>query len=304
MRAMILAAGLGTRLRPLTLKRPKALIPVANKALMDWNIMYLKAYGVSRIVVNAHHHYEQIVSHIDGGRPFGMDIEVRVEPEILGTGGGIRNTQDFWSSADPFIVVNADILTDIDLHKALEMHMRDPGPATLILHDCDPYNKIQVDDRLDILEIPERTGPKKSGRLAFTGIHIMDPGLLAYIPDVGFSDVIDCYRRLIKEGRPPKAYVSSGHYWRDIGTVNDYIQANRDKLQEDVFLKAEGCRIHETARLEGWAVLGENTVLEPHTEVRCSVLWENAVVKENRKVVNSIVTSSHEVRYDLLDEIS
>ena len=112
MKAMILAAGLGTRLHLLTEKRPKALMPVVNIPIICRIIEHLKGHGISRIVVNAHHHYRQLIDYLDGGRPFGLEIDVRVEPELLGTGGGIKNTSDFWDN-DPFFIINGDILTDI-----------------------------------------------------------------------------------------------------------------------------------------------------------------------------------------------
>jgi len=93
---MILAAGLGTRLRPLSLKKPKALVPVGNRPVIDMVINYLKGNNANEIIINAHHHHRQIVKHVDGGTPYGINIQVRVEPEILGTGGGIKNTEDFW----------------------------------------------------------------------------------------------------------------------------------------------------------------------------------------------------------------
>ncbi len=105
MKAMILAAGLGTRLRPLTDKKPKVLMPVANKPIIVRIIEHLKAHAVSEVVVNAHHHYQQLMTYLDSGKPFGLPMDVRKEPEILGTGGGIKNTEDFWGN-DPFVVIN------------------------------------------------------------------------------------------------------------------------------------------------------------------------------------------------------
>ena len=190
MKAMILAAGLGTRLRPLTLKRPKALLPVANRPLIERTIEYLKAQGISKIVVNAHHCHRQIVEHLTNDSAFGIGIDVRVEPEILGTGGGIKNMADFWDS-EAFIVINGDILTDIDLSEAYEIHQRKRALVTLILHDYGPFNKIRVDSALDIRDIPHETPLGKPGRLAFTGMQIIKPALLTYIPNGVFSNIID-----------------------------------------------------------------------------------------------------------------
>jgi NDP-sugar pyrophosphorylase family protein len=302
MKAMILAAGLGTRLRPLTDKKPKALMPVANMPIIDRVIGYLIDHGVTRIIVNAHHHSRQILDHLQGDRPFGIEIETRVEPEILGTGGGIKNTADFWDDA-PFIVMNSDILTDIDLSRAYGYHQESGAPATLVLHDCDPYNQIQTDGHHHITEISSSQGP---GRLAFTGIHILDPAILSFIPDTGFSNIIDCYRELISSGEPVKGFLSEGHYWHDIGTVAGYTEANRRLLGllQNSFLVGPGGRLDASVRLEDWAIVGENAHLERDVEIRRSILWEGVKVEKGVRIIDSIVTSFREVKQDLNGQIT
>jgi mannose-1-phosphate guanylyltransferase len=299
MKAMILAAGLGTRLRPLTLKKPKALVPVGNKPVINRVIQYLQGYGVNEIVVNAHHHPRQIVYHLDEGRPFNTVIHVLVEPEILGTGGGIKNAADFFENS-PFIVVNSDILTNINLYRAYDAHRQSRRLATLILHDRDPFNQVQVDGSFNILDIGKENSP---GRLAFTGIHVIEPELLSAIPEGVHSNIIDCYRELIRSGKPMNAWVSTGHDWRDIGTVGSYIQANKDALGKYPVLLGPGHRIHSTARIKDWAVIGENVRLEEGVEIRRSILWEEVRIKKGRKVIDSIVTSSNAVARDLIDSI-
>jgi mannose-1-phosphate guanylyltransferase len=302
MKAMILAAGLGTRLRPLTTERAKALLPVANKPLIDRTIEYLKSHGVTEILVNAHHHQQQIVRHLDGRRPFGIPIEVRVEPEILGTGGGIKNTLDFWDS-EAFIVINGDILTDINLAQCYEAHKKNRGLATLILHDYRAFNKIEIDTSFTIKAIPLENLPDVAGRLAFTGIHIIEPELLTFIQEGLFSDIIDCYRKLISSGRLIKAQLAEGHYWRDIGTVESYLLANRENLGANPCLIAPGSEIHRSAKLIDWAIVGENSCLEEGVEITRSILWEKVRVKKLTKVIDSIVTSSREVGTDLLHTV-
>ncbi len=298
MKAMILAAGLGTRLRPLTNERPKALMPVVNKPIIARVTDYLKAYGVRDIVVNVHHHHQQIIDYLDRGRPFGVSIELRFEPEILGTGGGIKNTEDFWDD-EPFIVINGDILTDIDLKKAYEDHKSSGALATLVLHDCKPFNQIRLDNNKNIIDIAPKKG---SNRLAFTGIHIIDPEVLKNIPQGIFSNIIDSYRELmIQQGRV-KAHVSEKHYWKDIGSIESYFQANKE-LSEEAATIGEKSQIDPGAGLEEWAVVGENCRLEKNTKIKRSIIWDHVRLKEGVKVLDSIVTSGKVVERDLVEEI-
>jgi mannose-1-phosphate guanylyltransferase len=298
MKAMILAAGLGTRLRPLTGMKPKVLMPVANRPIIARVIDYLKTHGFSRLVVNAHHHHPQLVNYLDNGRPFGLAIDVRVEPEILGTGGGIKNTSDFWDD-EPFAVINGDILTDIDLTRAYEDHLKSGALATLVVHDCEPFNQIEIDENGNVSDIARKN---LSGRLAFTGIHIISPELLSHIPDRVFYDIIVCYQKLIASGRAIRAFVSRNHYWRDIGTVQSYMDANRE-LSDKAILLGPGCRIDPSVTFKDWAVVGENSVIGPHVEIARSVLWESAAVQEGVRIIDSIVTSSKPVQSDLIGEI-
>ena len=300
MKAMILAAGYGTRLRPLTNKKPKALVPVVNRPIVSKNIEYLRKSGVSAILINAHHHARQVSDFIEGGRPLGLKVDVRVEPEILGTGGGIKNAEDFWDQR-PFVVVNSDILTDIDLGPIYEHHCRSKTIATLVVHDCEPYNQIQLDDRGAVADI---AGTYSPGRLAFTGIHIIEPKLLAHIPGGRFWDIIDTYRELIHTGKTIGAYRAERHYWRDIGTISSYKAVNRELLdQASTAAIGPGCQLDPTVRLEEWAVVGPKSRLEQGVEIRRSILWENVRVRFGVKVIDSIVTSDQEVDRDLISEI-
>jgi len=250
-------------------------------------------------VVNAHHHSKQVVDYLDGGKAFGLKIDVRVEPEILGTGGGIKNTVDFWDD-EPFIVINSDILTNINLEQAYSYHREAGSIATLILHDCEPYNQIEVDSNGNITHISQKSGKR---RLAFTGIHIMEPEILSHIPDGSSSDIIDCYLKLIQSGKSIKAYVSGRHYWRDIGSVDSYIKANRDLLDNKPFLIGHECHTESSVKLEQWAVVGEKTHLEKDVEIKRSILWDNVRVREGSRIIDSIVTSFREVDRNLTGEI-
>jgi len=294
MKSMILAAGFGTRLRPLTDRRPKALMPVANRPILAWSMDYLRNYGATDIIINAHHHQEQVVDYVRQRSSHGLRTEVSVEPEILGTGGGIKNVEDFFGRG-PFVVMNVDVLTDIDLEAALRDHKNSGALVTLVLHDCGPYNQIQVDKGLNITDIGKTAS---AGRLAFSGIHIIDPAVLSFIPAGVFSDIIPCYRDLIRDGKPIKAYVSRNHYWRDIGCISQYMEANRDFAARP-FLIGSGCRIDPSVRLEDWAVIGDGCRIEEGATIRRSVLWEGVELKAGTRVLDRVVTACENVSLNL-----
>jgi mannose-1-phosphate guanylyltransferase len=301
MKAMILAAGLGTRLKLLTEHRPKALMPIVNRPVIARNIDYLKSNGVNHIAVNAHHHYRQILDYLKGGKPFGIDMDIRVEEEILGTGGAIRNFSDFWGK-EPFIVINGDILADISIINAYEYHISSGNLATLILHDYEPFNQVMIDDNSQVIDISRQ---KSSGRLAFTGIHILNCDILSYIPPSGYSDIINCYKSLIQSGAPVGAYVSKNHYWRDIGTPESYIAAHREILAgtANPFVAGPDSKIDKAVTFKGWATVDEKAVIEKGAIIERSILWDNVTIREGVKISDSIITAAKEIDRDCVNEV-
>jgi NDP-sugar pyrophosphorylase family protein len=154
-----------------------------------------------------------------------------------------------------------------------------------------------------VTAIPSDAHLGEPNTLAFAGIHIIEPELLKHVPGDRFSDIIDCYRKLIHEGQYPLGHVAQGHYWRDVGTIESYVAANRERLRDEPFLLSSGCRVQDSARLRHWAVMGKNGVLEDGAEVSRSILWENVIVRKGARVMDSIVTDSKEVTSDLVDAI-
>ncbi|RPJ23142.1 MAG: NDP-sugar synthase, partial [Desulfobacteraceae bacterium] len=222
----------------------------------------------------------------------------KVEPEILGTGGGIKNVEDFWDK-EPFLVTNSDILTDIDLAAVYKVHQTSGSLVTLVLHDCEPYNQVQVDDQWNITDIAK---VNMTGRLAFTGIHVIHPEVLSHIPQGIFSDIIECYRELIRQRKSVRACLVTGHYWRDIGSIASYLEANRE-LAGNSFVIGPGCSVDSSVKLMDWGVIGGNSRLGKNVEVQRSVLWDGVTVKEGVKVVDAVVTSGRAVDRDLHGEI-
>jgi len=301
MKAMILAAGMGERLRPLTNIYPKVLVPVINKPVIDRIIQFLTTHGVEKTIINAHHHYQMILDYLKGGDPFGVKVEIRIEKEILGTGGGIKNTHDFWGN-DPFIVINGDILTDIDLGDVYAFHLRRNNLVTMVLHDFPKYNKIRINKEMNILSIGPGTNVK--GTLAFTGIQVINPEVLSFIPDKKRYNIIDLYKRLIDLKKPIRGYIATGHRWIDIGTIADYLKANFYHLPPDNIAIAQKCRIDSSATLKDWAVIGKGTSIERNALVQRSVLWNDVIIKEGTKIIDSVVASGVIVEKDLIDGVA
>jgi aminoglycoside/choline kinase family phosphotransferase len=220
MKALILAAGLGTRLRPYTLATPKPLFTVAGRPLLEIHIGNLAQAGCEAVGVNTHHLPGPIEAFI-GARRFGIPVRLRHEPAILGTGGAIRNWADFWDQR-PFMVVNADIYTTIDLRQVYGFHLRHRPAATLVLVDDPEFNTVSVDADGRVSGFAESRDSAPAGALTFTGIQVLDPVVLDYLPQRGFCHSIDAFRAMIAAGLTVLALVPDRGAWKDVGTPDRY----------------------------------------------------------------------------------
>jgi aminoglycoside/choline kinase family phosphotransferase/dTDP-glucose pyrophosphorylase len=240
MKALILAAGFGTRLLPHTQAIPKALFPVAGRPLIDIIIDQLIQNGCSGIMINIHHLHDKISEHIHRGN-YPIPVFTRFEEKILGTGGAIKNVSDFLGDR-PFLVINSDILCDINLRAVYEFHIRHPHPVTLVMHDYPAFNTVWLDDNGFVVGFdPEsKNHPAARSCLAFTGIQIVDPVMIDYIPDGQFVSSIEVYGKMIRAGHKIAAYIPSGHYWRDIGSPESFRMAAIEKNAPIAFQKAFG----------------------------------------------------------------
>ncbi len=235
MDALILSAGEGTRLRPLTYKRPKTLLPILNKPLLQWTLEYLSRFSINRAILNTHHLAGQIDTYIHSLQKGGFhELVTRYEPIILDTGGGLVNTRGFFRS-EPFIVISGDILTDIDLKKAVDFHQSHNDPVTLVLHDYPEFNQIKVDSNGRILKL--RKGDVHG--LDFANIQILDQDVFKFLPSSGSFDIIPAYQQMIDEGITIRAYVSQGHHWWNIGTPKTYLKVHEELLSTPTLFPLE-----------------------------------------------------------------
>jgi len=241
MKAMILAAGLGTRLRPLTDNRPKALVEVAGRTMLEITLSRLRAFGIGEVILNVHHFADLILEYLAANDNFGMRIEVSREEILLDTGGGLKKASYFFledSSGveEPFILHNVDVLSTIDLRKMIEFHTENQALATLAVQDRATSRSLLFDGRLQLCG-RQSAGDQKheplrfSGTvqaLAFCGVHVISPRLFAMMKEEGAFSIITPYLRLAAHGEKILAFRADEYYWRDLGKPDHVLQAAAD----------------------------------------------------------------------------
>ncbi len=241
MKAMILAAGLGTRLRPLTNTIPKPLLPVAGRPLIIWNLLLLKRHGITDVIINLHHLGHLIEQELGSGTTLGMRLTYSHEPVILGTGGGIKQAEAFFDR-QPVLIMNADTLLELDLGELIRAHQARQPLATLVLRadpEAEAWGPVEVDARQRVLRINKQgvAGTPAAATYMFAGVHMLDPCVLADVPIGKESSIIDPYVRALARGETICGFPMKD-YWSDIGTPDRYAQAQRDADAKRIDLSA------------------------------------------------------------------
>ena len=239
MKAMVLAAGLGTRLRPLTNDRPKALVEIGGHTLLEITLTRLRAVGVREVIVNVHHFAEMIAECLAAKQNFGMRIELSREEVLLDTGGGLKKAAWFFledGREEPFLLHNVDVISDIDLAQMVEFHRSQRALATLAVQQR-TSSRYLLFDELGLLcgrhfEGEQRTELARPAEplqaLAFCGIHVISPRLLGMMSEEGAFSIIETYLRLAARENKVAAFRADKYYWRDLGTVGSLRLAGKD----------------------------------------------------------------------------
>jgi NDP-sugar pyrophosphorylase family protein len=245
MKAMILAAGLGTRLRPLTTGRPKALVEIAGRTLLEITLSRLRAFGIREVIINVHHFADMILEYLKTNDNFGMRIEVSREEVLLDTGGGVKKAVHFFLEDSncfekPFLLHNVDVISTIDLRRMVQVHTESQALATLAVQDRETSRYLLFDEQLQLCG-------RRSGRdqktefvrssqqvqaLAFCGIHVISPRLFAMMMEEGAFSIINSYLQLAGRGNKILAFRADEYYWRDLGRLDDVMQAAQDLKQK------------------------------------------------------------------------
>ena len=295
MQAMILAAGFGTRLLPYTLVRPKPLFPILNQSLLLLTIQRLQQAGCDHIVVNCHYLREQIVCALHGI----PGVVVQEETSVLGTGGGLRLALDQFRD-EPVLVTNGDIYHTIDYQRLYQGHKREGAPVTMAMHDFPRFNTVAVRGGR-ICSFDDLADRSKGGLLAFTGLHVVDPAVLAGIPAEGEYSIIDWYRQLLQQGQPIAAMRVDDCFWKDMGTVEDYLALHAGLLTGKIpvwpelvgsakspFLVADKAKTGSGLVMQDWVCVGD-AIIGKDTYLQRSVVWDGVTITEGRRIVDQLV---------------
>jgi NDP-sugar pyrophosphorylase family protein len=246
MRAMVLAAGLGTRLRPLTNDRPKALVEIDGRSLLEIALARLRSFDITDVIVNVHHFADKIVDYLKGHDNFGMNIAISREEVLLDTGGGLKKASHFFlqgSADEPFIVYNVDVLSSINLSCIVDAHRSGEALATLAVQHRDSSRLLLFDQDSQLCgrqsrgAAPEIVRPASEIRsLAFCGIHVISPRIFSSMNETGVFPIVPVYLRLSGQGERVVGFPADDYYWRDLGRRESLEQAARD-LREKVVLQ-------------------------------------------------------------------
>ncbi|HEX6544081.1 MAG TPA: mannose-1-phosphate guanyltransferase [Ktedonobacterales bacterium] len=328
MKAVVMAGGEGSRLRPLTVSRPKPMVPIVGRPVMEHILNLLKRHGITDVVVTVQYMASAIEDYFGDGSQFGMHINYSREEVPLGTAGSVKNAEDMLD--EPFLVISGDALTDFDLGKIIKFHNDNRSVATLTLaHVANPleYGVIITDDRGHIRQFLEKPSwSEVFSDTINTGIYVLDPMIFDYIEKdtaVDFSQ--DLFPMMLEKGDPIYGFIADG-YWCDIGNLATYMQANADILQGQVNLPLpgtdignrvfaeEGVEIEEDAQVFGPAFLGHDakiksgvvihgpsvvgayTIVDSRAQVDRSVVWNNSYIGERAELRGALVGSANSIK--------
>ena len=321
MKAMILAAGFGTRLFPLTVDRTKPAIPFLGKPLIGYVAEYLRQFGVAEVVVNLHHQPESVKNALGDGSKFGVKIHYTLEsPNILGTAGALWNAKELLQN-DTFLVVNGKIITDIDLTKALETHKNANATATMVLKENPNREKFTIIEtandqvtgfggfpavssskfQVPSLEIAsDKLKPETwnlEHPLMFTGIQILEPTAFDFIPPNQESDIISVfYRPAIANGLKIAAHIATGN-WYELSTIQRYLDITLAIVngKNNGVTMGANCVVDETA-VVGDSILWDNVRIENGAKVNRAILGDDVIIKNGETIENAAVMRADKVR--------
>jgi NDP-sugar pyrophosphorylase family protein len=312
-RAMILAAGMGERLRPITDKIPKPMIPVLDKPLIAHTLTLLRNYGIEEVMINLHHLAGVIRAMLGDGSAYGVKISYSSEPELLGTGGGVKKVESFFAD-ETFIVLNGDILCDVNLDAAIAEHRAKGAMATMVVRDRDyeRFGLIEVNKEGRVERILNQ-GPKSDDLTPamFTGVHVLEPEFLGHVPQGPGCIIRTAYLDLIASGGPIYTYWHEG-YWNDLGSPARYLSATMALLHGRASLEhipipetvSSEAKLNGKVRVKPPVVIGNNVIIGANSKIGPDVvIGDAATVEAESSIRESIVFPGAVVKGDIKEAI-
>ena len=304
MKAVIMAGGFGTRLRPLTNNLPKPMVPMVNKPMMEHIIELLVRSNITDLISLLYFHPEMIENYFGDGSKFGVKMTYIGAADDLGTAGSVRNAKNYLKS--PFLVISGDLLTDFDLVKAIEFHNKKKAKATMVLTRVEnplPFGIVITDEDGRITKFMEKPSwSEVFSDTINTGIYILEPEILDLIPqNQEFDFSKDLFPLLLEKKEALYGYIAEG-YWKDVGSLDEYRQANLDILQGKVKVNIPGeeidnrriwlgdkSRVDFTGKLEGSVVIGSNCRIASDVKVVNSIIGNNCVILAGATITSTIL---------------
>lgn len=319
-KAMIMAAGVGSRLDPLTKSVPKPLVPVANRPVMDILVDNLKSIGVKDIVSNTHYLAEKIINRYENIN-FGVNFKFIKEDTLSGTAGGLKKCQFFFDKGDEFLVLSADGLSNADLQKGIDMHRKSGAIATIGIKEI-PHEEVShfgvvvTDGTGYITEFQEKPSVEEAkSNFINTGIYVFDYRIFDYIPENTFYDFAkNVFPNLLKDHEINTFVIDN--YWTDIGTLEQYQQSTQDLFEgrcrfnhSKLVKTANGAYISNTENLPsdltfvGNSTIGSNCKIGKNVTLKNAIIWDNVTIEDDVVVSNSVIASGSVIRKNVTDSI-
>ncbi len=324
---MIMAAGAGTRLNPLTLKVPKPMVPIVNIPILEFILRHLQKFGINDVVANTHYIAESIQKAYDGQNHLGINFKSVYEPELSGTAGGVKKTEFFFDQGETFIVVSGDALTDVNIEKLYNKHKESGAMATMALKeipitDVENFGVVVLDKDSRVIGFQEKPHPEEAkSNLVNAGIYIFETDIFKYIPDNQFYDFAkNVFPAMMQNNESLYAHVIDD-YWNDIGTIKQYKYSSFDVLNKKIGLQmpysesekgwiadsadiagsavfkgraviGEGTKIEENAKFSENNIIGNNCIIKAGARIENSIIWDNVIIGENVSLDNCIIAGN------------
>lgn len=302
---MILAAGFGTRLFPLTIDRTKPAIPFLNKPLVGYAAEYVAKFGFRDVVVNLHHQPDSVKNALGDGSDYGVNIHYTLEePEILGTAGALDKARHLLED-DTFLIVNGKIITDIDIGAALETHRKSGALATMVLKENskrERFSEVFVEDGFikgfgNFPETIPNPKPQIPNPLMFTGIHILEPRVFDYIPRGVYSDIVPTfYNPAIRKGERIAAHTAQGN-WFELSTIPRYLDISLAMMNGESVCKGANCSVSDSAKVEN-SILWDNVTIGENARLNRAILADGVSIKSGEYFENAAI-----VRAEMLENV-